>query len=193
MSLSLAPIPAPPLAGRMLTWRHHAIWTRPRWELVDGETVLITLARRHWYAHGLHAEVDGAPWKLGGWLAATLTIEDAEPPALRFGGAWWWHADETTDRLGLSRWRGDGPIGRADGRRWYWRQHGFIRERHWELLDERARVLATFTRRPQLLRCDGAVRIGDDIDSRADALEAAVFGWYLLLRECERRRHASAH
>jgi len=193
MSLTATGATPVSLAGRSLAWRVLAPWTRPSWELRDDERVLATVRRAHWYGGTMIAEVEGARWRLGriGWFEVGLTPDGAARPSLIQRG-FGWPTDETTQRLRLSRWRGDAPIERADGHRWYWRQHGFVRDVRWEVLDERECALAVFTRTHRPFRIEGAVQIGDETESRAEALEAAVFGWYLLLRETARRSHAAA-
>lgn len=193
-----APTPAS-LAGRTLEWRVQAPWSRPSWQLVDGESVLVKLGRASWFGMAMVADLGAMAqtdvpvrWRVGpiGWTAMALTPEGAEQPVVIRRGLLLWSPDEDAQRLGLSRWRGDGPLERPDGRRWFWRQHGFIRDRYWEIIDDRDRAIATFRRTGLQFKLQASVTIGDHVESRDDALEAAVFGWYLLLRETAQRTHA---
>ena len=180
--------PATP-ATREMQWTQ-ARWWRPVWELREGERVLVTLRRTHWYGSELVADIEGVAWRCTrhDLMELRLIRAGADQPEMSFL-PYWWHADEDTERLGLHRLRGDGPLVRSDGRHWFWRQHGFWRDRYWEVLDERDRPIVTISRRRRLLHIEGAARLGAET-SAEDGLQAAVFGWYLLLRET-RRRHAA--
>jgi hypothetical protein len=113
---------------------------------------------------------------------------DSDEPTLSFC-PYSWSADEETEGLKLSRLRGDGPIERGNGARWYWRQHGFWRERWWEIVDGKGRVIVTLHRRRRPFKIEGTALVDVAVDP-TEALMAAVFGWYLLMREAQ-RRHAA--
>ena len=182
--------PSPP-AARTLEWTQPS-WWRPVWELREGEHVRVVLRRAHWYGSVLLADIEGAPWRCmrQGFFEVQMVRADSDQPEMSFR-PYGWHGDEDTDRLRLSRLRGDGPIECADGRRWFWRQHGLIRDRYWEVLDEHDRPILTLRRRQRPFHIDGTVGVGAEVPLE-DGLRAAVFGWYLLLRETAHRRHAAA-
>jgi hypothetical protein len=180
--------PAPPMA-RDLEWVQPR-WARPAWELYEGEHRIVTMSRARWYGSEMVAEADGVTLRCmrHGWRETRLVKDDPESPELSFT-MYSWGSDEETERLKLSRLRGDGPIARADGSRWFLRQHGFWRERWWKILDGNGRVIVTLRRRFRPFKLEGSAHVEAGIEP-ADALQAVVFGWYLLMRESH-RRHAA--
>jgi hypothetical protein len=181
--------PAPP-AARELEWLQLS-WWRPVWELREGGQVRLAVRRAHWYGGEMLADIGGSAWrcKSHGLFELQMLRADADQPEMSFRPHFW-HADEDTERLQLSHWRGDGPIVRADGRRWFWRQHGLFRDRYWEVLDDRDRTIVTIRRRRRPFRIEGTARIETEI-APEEGLHATVFGWYLLLRETAHRRHGA--
>lgn len=181
--------PSPP-AARTLEWVQPS-WARREWELREGERLLLTLRRVHWYGGETVADMQGSVWRCRshGLFELQMLRADTDQPEMSFRPRFW-HADEDTERLHLRGWRGDGPISRADGRRWFWRQHGLIRDRYWEVLDDRERTIVTIRRRRRPFRIEGTARIEAEI-APEDGLDATIFGWYLLLRETAHRRHGA--
>jgi len=182
--------PAPAAAREMQWTQPH--WSRPEWELHEGEKLWVTLRRVHWYGGTLLAHIEGTEWHCMRHDLAELRLirPGADQPEMSIR-PYWWPSDEDTERLRLSRWRGDAPIERADGRRWFWRQHGFWRNRYWEVLDEKECAIVMIRRRRRVFRIEGMASFGAGVPLE-DGLHAAVFGWYLLLREAARRHHAAA-
>ncbi|MFI5372000.1 MAG: hypothetical protein ACHQ52_10620 [Candidatus Eisenbacteria bacterium] len=179
-----------PTDARVLEWTQPH-WARPIWELRENEQVVVTLRRAHWYGGALLADIEGVAWRCARHgRQQQMARAEQDQPELAFRTLSW-HGDEDTERLGLSRWRGDGPITHADGRRWFFRQHGLWRRVYWEVLDEAGRTIVTFRRRWRPFHIEGTAEIGAGVDP-GEGLLAAVFGWTLLLREITQRRHAHA-
>jgi len=89
--------PATP-ATHELQWTQ-ARWWRPIWELREGERVLVTLRRTHWYRTELVADIEGAAWRCTRHDLKELRLmrADADQPEMSFH-PYWWHADEDTER-----------------------------------------------------------------------------------------------
>jgi hypothetical protein len=192
--------PAPSLA-RHLEWVQPR-WSHPTWELHEGGQKLLTLERTHWYGDELVARLENetavssgvaAAWRCArrGWREVQMSRVDSDQPELSFR-SFSWSADEETQTLKLSRLRGDGPIERANGTRWFWRQHGFWREIWWEIVDAKGRAIVTLHRRSKPFKIEGTALVDGTTDP-TEALMAAVFGWYLLMRETRRRHAHAAH